>query len=128
MSNSFKPPLYSISFAALVVASGLAVSAEAPSPDNIDTEQSGEVVREQDQTRYRNRQQLKKRINGSGDKAAAEQKRDRIRNQGQKPSGTQAQAGGGRRSYGAGKGSASGGHGSGMGGSGRKMMGSGGGS
>ena len=109
------------------MASGLAIGADAPSPNIIGSEPLGQVVREQDQTQYRNRQQLEKRVNGSDDKSAAEQNRDRSRNQGQKRSGSQSQAGGGRRSYGAGEGSASGGHGSSMGGSGRKMTGSGGG-
>lgn len=127
MSNSVKSSLCSISLVAAVMASGLATGADAPSTDSIDSGQLGEVVREQDQMQYRNRQQLEKRINGSGDKSVAEQNRDRNRNQGQKRSGSQSQAGGGRRSYGAGEGPASGGRGSGMSGSGRKMTGSGGG-
>ena len=109
------------------MASGLGIGADAPSVDIIDSKLSGEVVREREQTQYRNRQQLEDRINGSGDTAAAEQNRDRIRNQGRKRIGTQSQAGGGRRPYGAGKRSDSSGHGSGMGGSGRKTVGPGGG-
>ena len=70
MSNSFSHPLSSISFVAIVIASGLAIGADAPSLDIIDSKKFGEVVREQDQTQYRNRQQLEKRINGSDDKAA----------------------------------------------------------
>ncbi len=127
MSNSFKTPLSSISFAAACGGKRFGHRRRRTLADTIDSEQFGEVVREQDQTQYRNRQQLEKRINGSGDKAAAEQNRDRTRNQGQKRSGAQSQADGGRRSYGAGKGAASGGRGSGMSGSGRKMTGSGGG-
>ena len=73
MSNSFKSPLFSVSLATVVMASGLVIGADAPSSDIIDSGQLGQVVREQDQTQYRNRQQLEKRINGSGDKSAAEQ-------------------------------------------------------
>ena len=123
MSDLSKISLYSISFAAIVLASGLASGADALSLNSIDSAQMQSIVQAQDPTQYRNRQRLEQRINDSGDSSSAAQNRNRYRHQEQQRNREQSQSGQGRGSYGAA--SRSGSTGTGKGGSGRRTGGSG---
>jgi len=122
MSDLFKKSLSSLSFAAVVLASGSAIGADYLSLDSIHSRQFEQIAQGQDQTQYQNREKLEQRINDSGDHSSAAQNRNRYRYQEQNRSRTQSQAGSGGQSYG-GTGSASGGRGTGAGSSGRKMTG-----
>ena len=114
-----------LSCVAAILASGVAVAADLPSSDSIDTGSSRQFAQEQDQTQFRNRQRLEERINGTGDGAAA-QSRNRYRYEQQTRSRPQAPVGGGQRNDDS-AGSISGGRGTGQGASGRRMAGTGGG-
>ena len=120
MSDLLTKSLSSFSYAAFILASGIAGAADLPSFDSIDSQASRQFVQEQDQTQFHNRQRLEQRINGSGDGTAAKN-RNRYRYQEQTRSRSQISAGGGQWGYHGASGLASGGQGA----SGRRMSGGG---
>ena len=127
MSDLLTKSLSSISFAAVLLASGAVSAAEPVSLDSMDSQQVRQTAQEQDQTQYRNRQKLEQRINGSGDTSSAAQNRNRYRHEEQTGKRTHSQAGGSQSPYYSGAGAVSGGRGSGQGASGPRMSGAGGG-
>ena len=120
MSNMLTKMLSSVSVASLALAGTMAVNADPMSTESIVSKQAQQVVQEQDQTQFQNRQRLENRINGtgSGDHAAA-QKRNRYQHREQKRSGGQSMGQAGNRNQGYG-GAPSGGRMAGKGGGGRR--------
>ena len=117
MSNMLTKMLSSVSIASLALTGTMAANAESMSTGSIVSQQAQQVVQEQDQTQYRNRERLEKRINdtGGGDHAAVQQ-RNRYQHREQKHTGGQSMGQGGNRMQGSGAGS-----------SGKRMAGKGGG-
>ncbi len=117
MSNMLTKILSSVSIASLALTGTMAANADTMSTESIVSKQAPQVVQEQDQTQFRNRQQLENRINGTGGgDHAATQQRNRYQHREQTRTGGQSMGRGDNRMQGSGAGS-----------SGRRMAGKGGG-
>ncbi len=106
MSDMLTRILSSVSVASLTLTGTMAANADSMSTESIVSKQAQQVVQEQDQTQFRNRQQLENRINGTGggDHAAVQQ-RNRYQHRERKRMGGQSMGQGGNRKHGYGAGS-----------------------
>ena len=103
MSTVLAKMMSSASVASLMLAGVMSAHADTMPTQSIVSQQAQQVVQEQDQTQFRNRQRLEKRINGgdSGSTAAVQQ-RNRHQHRQQRPSGGQYKGQSGNRMQGSG--------------------------